>query len=74
METNKKSPFFNNYKFNCISCDYYSNKISDYDKHLTTAKHKRRLLANEKSPTDICCQNQVYACDCGNNYKPKYNY
>ena len=48
METNKKSPFFNNYKFNCINCDYYSNKISDYDKHLTTAKHKRRLLANEK--------------------------
>ena len=69
METNKKSPFLNNYKFNCIMCDYYSNKISDYDKHLTTAKHNRRLLANKKSPTDICCQNQLYSCDCGNTYK-----
>ena len=69
METNKKSPFFNNYKFNCIICDYYSNKISDYDKHLTTAKHKRRLLANKKSPTELCTQYQQYSCDCGNNYK-----
>ena len=69
METNKKSPFFNNYKFNCKICDYYSNKISDYDKHLSTAKHIRRLLANKKSPTDICFQKQVYSCDCGNNYK-----
>jgi hypothetical protein len=69
METNKKSPVFNNYKFICISCDYYSNKISDYEKHLSTAKHKRRLLANEKSPTELCRQNNVYACDCGNNYK-----
>ena len=69
METNKKSPFFNNYKFNCIKCDYYSNKISDYDKHVSTAKHKRRLLANEKSPTDLCCQKLMYSCECGNNYK-----
>ena len=69
METNKKSPFFNNYKFNCIICDYYSNKNSEYTKHLSTAKHIRRFLANEKSPTDICCQNQLYSCDCGNNYK-----
>ena len=69
METNKKSPFFNNYKYKCIFCDYYSNKNSEYTKHLSTAKHIRRFLANEKSPNVICSQTQVYSCDCGNNYK-----
>jgi hypothetical protein len=69
METNKKSPNFNNYKYNCIICDYYSNKNSEYTKHLSTAKHIRRFLANEKSPTELCTQYQQYSCDCGNNYK-----
>ena len=52
-------------KFYCEKCDYVCYKKSDYNKHLSTRKHKR--LTNtynevEKNPNE-------YVCECGKSYK-----
>jgi hypothetical protein len=67
METNinpKKSPQLHI----CIKCDYNTSSLKDYNKHLTTAKHKRLINANNISQkvSDKC---QNYECDCGKSYK-----
>ena len=46
--------------FYCKFCDYECNKQSDYDKHLTTRKHKR---LTKKSPLDM-----EFKCHCGKVY------
>ena len=45
----KKSPKIS-YKFCCEKCDYKCSKQSEYNKHLTTAKHKKLTNLTEKSP------------------------
>ena len=45
----KKSPKIS-YKFFCEKCDYKCSKQSEYNKHLTTAKHKKLTNLTEKSP------------------------
>jgi hypothetical protein len=45
----KKSPKIA-YKFCCEKCDYKCSKQSEYNKHLTTAKHKKLTNLTEKSP------------------------
>ena len=37
-------------KYNCELCGYITNNITDYNKHLSTAKHARITQDNEKSP------------------------
>jgi hypothetical protein len=44
-----KSPK-NPQKFYCESCDYSTSNKKDYNKHLTTRKHKNRTLLNDLSP------------------------
>jgi len=41
------------YKFNCINCDYHTNRPCDWIKHIESNKHKRR---GEKKTTkcDLC--------------------
>ena len=58
-------------KFFCESCDYITSKRSDYDKHILTAKHKKKqlLLKNEKKLS------QKYLCEpCDYNTSNKTNY
>ena len=45
----KKSPKIS-YKFFCEKCNYKCSKQSEYNKHLTTAKHKKLTNLTEKSP------------------------
>ena len=45
----KKSPKIS-YKFLCENCNYKCSKQSEYNKHLTTAKHKKLTNLTEKSP------------------------
>ena len=45
----QKSPK-NPQKFYCESCDYSTSNKKDYNKHLTTRKHKNRTLLNDLSP------------------------
>lgn len=51
-------------KFYCSTCDYRCNKKSDYEKHLSTFKHKIRTNTSEISPKLV-----EYVCECGKSYK-----
>ena len=37
-------------KYSCERCDFYTNKLSNYNKHLTTRKHKNGSFLNKKEP------------------------
>ena len=54
----KKSPK-NPLKFECIKCAYITRNKKDFNKHLTTAKHKKITNDNDFTPkkplTYICC-------------------
>ena len=41
------------YKYICNVCDYKCCKQSEYNKHLSTAKHKNLTNPNKKSPKNI---------------------
>jgi len=59
-------------KFICLECDFKCCKQSNFDIHLTTAKHKRRLEGYQKDK-DCVPENankNEYLCECGK----KYNY
>jgi len=59
----KKSPKISK-TFRCESCDYICSKQSEFNKHLSTNKHK-----NLQNPTiDNTCTN-VFNCICGKSYK-----
>ena len=65
MNTNKKIAENRQPKYSCEICHYYTNKINDYNKHLSTPKHQRLINPNEKTPKVA----REYKCDCGNTYK-----
>jgi len=55
----------NRLKFNCEICNYSCSKQSDFNKHLSTRKHKLLINPNNLSPEVA----KVYTCDCGRKYK-----
>ena len=42
-------------KFYCETCDYRCGKQSEYNKHLSTAKHQKITNGNKKSPKNLHC-------------------
>ena len=57
--------------FNCELCYYTTCKLSDYTKHLSTDKHKKRendskMVVNDSEISQKVAQ---YICECGNIYK-----
>ena len=55
------------YKYSCENCNFYSNKISNYNKHLTTLKHKKSSFLNDKKPKEA---ENMYVCEiCDKKYK-----
>ena len=57
--------------YHCKYCDYNTSKQSNYDKHLTTSKHKKSYiqLQNDTNIVQNVAQNVIYKCECGRNYK-----
>ena len=55
---NEKSPIFE-----CIKCNYKCSKLSEWNRHELTRKHK--LVTN----SDIKIATAIHVCDCGNTYK-----
>ena len=53
-------------KFYCNECDFVCCKKSNYDKHITTRKHKILTNTYKKMPDD---NDQLYECECGKHYK-----
>jgi hypothetical protein len=60
---NEKTPKINN-KYYCEKCDFTCSKNNEYMRHLSTAKHKRSEMDNEKTPKNAT----PYMCSCGNEY------
>ena len=50
--------------FCCKNCNYFTSHKSQYERHLSTDKHKR--LQNNDAGTIL---NKKYICDCGREYK-----
>jgi hypothetical protein len=53
-------------KFYCEKCDFRCSKKSNYENHLTTAKHQNRTILNDLMP-----KNAEYVCECGKMYKAR---
>ena len=57
-------------KFHCISCDYFTSRKSQYERHLHTVKHNWQQMAtngNEKVPES----STAFQCDCGKKFKDR---
>ena len=72
----KKSPKVAK-KYECITCDYFTSKYSDYVKHSSTLKHTNNhdatlLLQNATNISDKCIE--TYACNCGKKYNHSSSY
>lgn len=57
MEKSPKSPNV----FTCKTCNYTSGRLSEFNRHLSTAKHIRLTNPNNKSP-------KSHICECGKSY------
>jgi hypothetical protein len=53
-------------KYFCEKCDYNTSKIYDWNKHLTTAKHK--MITNDTNDTQKSSKSR-HLCECGKSYK-----
>ena len=57
-------------KYVCTECDYHSSRLSQYNRHLSTAKHQMIINGNANDNIDTTKVAKSYMCDCGK----KYNY
>ena len=64
--TDKKMPK-NAEKYYCEKCDFGCSKKSNFDKHLSTRKHK--ILTNTYKKNIENMNEKLFICDCGNSYK-----
>ena len=65
--------------YHCKTCDYVTSKQSNYDKHLTTSKHKKSYIQLQNDTNIVqnvaqnvaqnITQNIIHKCECGRNYK-----
>jgi hypothetical protein len=56
--------------FCCNTCDYNTSRKSQYDRHLSTDKHKKREMDNKDNEMDNEKVPNFFLCICGK----KYNY
>jgi hypothetical protein len=64
-------------KYLCEFCDYYTCKNSDYNKHLTTDKHKNKYNASkmlEHASEKSQLVNKQFICECGKIYQHDSSY
>ena len=58
--------------FCCELCDYSTSRKSQYDRHLSTDKHKIRENGSKMVENDsdlVAKSSKFYECECGNKYK-----
>jgi len=75
METNFKNKK-NSKKHHCIFCDFYTNKINDYERHVLTAKHIKKSkttnntndMAENTNDFTLFTPKKSYSCICGKSY------
>jgi len=54
-------------KFYCENCYFKCSKLSNYNTHILTPKHKRLTNPNYKNAKNA--DTKIYKCDCGKEYK-----
>ena len=64
---NDKIAQYSDKKYSCIKCNYKSDSKRDFDKHLTTSKHKK--ICNLNDDDTIISQQKEFLCGCGKKYK-----
>lgn len=66
MELNKikKVP-----KFFCENCNYSTERKSQYDRHLLTAKHRNTYNTYKNTDKKVPNSSKPFSCECGMNYK-----
>ena len=68
---NKNCNSINNY--HCKYCDVYTSKLSNFKRHLMTAKHKKKSqnenILKKKEPKKS--QNNNIECSCGRKFKTR---
>lgn len=55
--------------FCCEKCDFNCSRVSDWNRHILTAKHKKRTTGVKKDNIKLSLINSYFACDCGKEYK-----
>jgi len=64
MTNDDKKPPKNAKIFSCLECDFKCSKKSDYERHLTTRKHKMMTNDDKKPPKNTT----RFQCECGKIY------
>lgn len=59
----------NTHKFVCDICDYYTSNNKDFNKHLSTSKHKEKQNLMSKDDEKIPKTHKLFNCLCGKIYK-----
>ena len=57
--------------FSCDKCNYFTSKKNDYNKHITTLKHKKQQNVYQCLPTGDKSTKQRICEDCGKKYSCK---
>jgi len=71
---NEKLPKSSQVFFTCKYCDYSTSKLSNWNKHLSTLKHRRITMDNKSSQkvAGLCDETiKRFICGCGKTYKYK---
>ena len=69
-----KNPEKSLFKFCCYNCDYNTSSKKDYDKHISTDKHKinkNQPICPEIPNKSLLTIMKPYICDCGKLYKDR---
>ena len=62
---NKKTPK-NALKYTCALCNFTCSKLSEYNRHIITRKHKLLINTNDLTPKNAATE---FFCECGKKYK-----
>jgi len=60
-------------KFTCKCCDYNTSRLSQYSRHVLSAKHKKLEISTDfnNSSTDFNKKSSKFECQCGKVYKER---
>ena len=58
-------------KYSCTFCNIICSKESNWNKHLSTNKHKKRLLSNENQQTATKLEHILICSNCNKTYKDR---
>ena len=67
MFTNKVPKSSNEYV--CETCDYHTSRLSQYNRHSLTAKHKMFTHVDTNVDNKVPKSSKAFVCDCGKEYR-----